>query len=158
LWDRLRDPDLYYAESVKDFLDTRSTLRFPWYKRSPLLTGRVPRAYISIHNVWLTRLPTGADQGCWFTFEDATGISMLYWNPGHPYLGSLTRCDEVFRVSDGDRIRIHNLFFRYSFEHDVANVVEITRYRDGPSSPRASWLQKWLEELIEAGLIPQPVS
>lgn len=144
-WEKLltiRDPDIYFAESVRDFRENRSHIRFPWWKTGQQTPG--PRAYVLLYNVTVERIPT--DPRSYHLCDDEGGI-ITHWDPEHPYFPSMTNPDEIFG-SEEQSVFVYSVFFCYLIRHDLPLIAEVL----SEPEPRTEAVQ----ELIDAGLILEP--
>lgn len=134
----LRDPDIYFAENIRDYRENAPNLEFPWYKRDILFYSDCDdRAYISIMNVELNKLKiNNFEIPNWFIIHDETYTEVVYWNANSdliPTLHSFEELQEKQGLKDGDYV--YDIFLRYLIKKDFTSIVEVRKYNFSNKKP-----------------------
>ena len=118
---RLRDPDIFLATDVHDFLKDRRSIEIPWYKK-----GSFERIYVIQHNVKIRKID-GEDK--FFILEDQSGAFVAYWynSDWFPAAHSYQETIEANGLTEQDQL--HKVFFRYLLRDDLPSICEVIPHK-----------------------------
>lgn len=117
----LRDPDIFFATSINDFLQERHRVEIPWYKR-----GSFERIYVILHNVRIRKIE---DNEKFFILEDDSGKFVTFWYncDWFPTLHSYQEVVQANGLTEKDQL--HEVFFRYLLRTDLSNICEVIPFK-----------------------------
>jgi len=161
-----RDPDIYLAEDVKDFVDNGKNLPYPWYKKPVphIIFSYLKRAYIIFQNVGIRTVEAELgikDSGSnHFLVHDDSGVVVMYWGfEGQLDVGSRQSYE---KAQDEQGLKkddwVYDIFVRYIIKANLPTIVEVRKYRfSNPKPEKAKLLQRVREFLPTKLSIPQPI-
>lgn len=156
----IKEPDLYVAENIRDYLDSIKSLKFPWYKRFPaidLIYGGEWISYVDIriYNVGIEFVKNIPEQNMYkFVLHDATASMAVLWQyKGERYFGpgqSFEECQQEEKLENKDWA------YEVVFAHVKGHVRFIDYVRKGKPRIKKEITEK--EPLIEKirRLLPSP--
>lgn len=118
---RLREPDIFLAQNINDFLQDRQNVEIPWYKQ-----GSFARIYVILHNVRIRKIE-GEDK--FFTLEDESGSFVAYWynSDWFPTPHSYQQTIEANGLNE--KYLLHEVFFRYLLRNGLPNICEVIPFK-----------------------------
>ena len=169
LWHKIRtfrDPDIYFVENMRDYIDNVRFIPFPWYK-SPCphkLFSYPERAYIIISNIGIRTVEQGLDientgyRSNYFVVHDDTGLRVMYWGKGEELdVGSLQSFDTA---ADSQGLKdddwVYDIFVRYIIKADLPTIIEVRKYKFSNRKPETKTLTERVKELLPQ-FIPDPL-
>lgn len=129
-----RDPELYHAENMKDFLGEASTLPYPLYKSFPSVDNQMHRAYITIYDVGLTRLHYPDDvegsKPTHFLVHDESGEAKMNWEAERdifPLRNTFSDVSSEAGLTEDDWV--FNVFFVHLINEGLSYICEVQKNR-----------------------------
>ncbi len=127
-------PDFYLAANVRDFLQSRDNLPYPWYKRA---RSPVSQAFVILNNVGLEILEDDDDElsgAMCVRLHDTTAEMVAIWpnNSSGPSL-TLRNFKEV-QEKDGLTVDdwVSRVYLKYLIGHDVPIIIDVEKNSFSP--------------------------
>ncbi len=156
----IRDPDLYLAHNVGDFLTDVSKIEYPWYKRFPFVFDKIfDTAYVVINNVGISNYKhkdfVFPD---WFWIHDETGKDLIRWDNYHDLTPNIVSYEEA-QLKQGlqDEDWVYEVLFSYHINYKWGHIVDVNKYYSRPEPEKESLFDK-ARRLLEEKLVPEPTS
>jgi hypothetical protein len=130
------NPDLYFADSVRDFRDERLSLPFPIHKRRPWdLVGA--RSYVLLPSVFI--MPTS--DLYFYMLYDSSGKEVVMWDDQRKSLPSLVAVGHTKKGISINAQQRYSVLFCYFHKEDLSLVVSVEEPLDASTQD--------LESLVE---------
>jgi len=145
-----RYPDVYLAESVKDFKENAPCIKLPLYKRC------FDRAF---DHVLITLVNVGIERKFfnWFAIHDLTGKEIMFLENQDHFLGTPYSYEKV-KENQGlkEKDWVYDVAFRYFFKNDLPTIIQVNKYKFSNRKPEKDSVADMVKNFLP-GYTPLPV-